>query len=103
MSITLELTPQEEELVRNAARESGQPMDLFLKERAFRGLAEASFPQESSSAESTWSRLKRAGEAAGRDAIARAHSLGLGVVYSQEGAVVEELPDGAVRVLHPAE
>ena len=92
----------EEEIARLAARESGQPVEDFLKERALRGLSETGGVDGTTGGVTMWDRLKRAGEAAGRDAVARAHGLGVGVVYSTEGAIVEELPNGAIRVLHPA-
>ncbi len=100
MSITLELTPQEEELVRNAAQEKGQTVTLFLKERVFRDL----IPSERWEAHSDalWQQLSSAGEEAGRYARDRARATGSSVVYAKGNEIVEEMPDGARHTIYPA-
>ena len=92
MSILLELTPEEETTLRSAAEAKGQDVSAFLKSLAIATARKSSLQQ----------RWNAAGEAATQEARTRLHDKGIGVVYEKNGSIVEELPNGSIRVLEEA-
>ena len=88
MSITLELTPTEEDQLREAARARDMELADFLKAcglQAARHGAEV-FPRPAT--------VEELARGAVRDVQAELHRKGISLVYEKDGQVVEELPGG---------
>jgi len=94
MSITLELTPQEEELVRSTASKFGQTPGSFVRETVLNSLH--AFKPETTVEWDKWASVGTAATLAAR-ADLRAH--GISSVYQKDGVIVEELPDGTIQPL----
>lgn len=97
MSITIELTPEEEILLRDAAHKSGMERTLFAKEAVIRTARNVA-PSEERTLADTIAYFNRMGEEASRDARAELHAKGLPIVYAKDGKIWEETPDGANRI-----
>ena len=95
MSIILELTPEEEILLRNAANKHGKDLGTFTKEAALivaKNSAEGAIPLER---ERRWEMLAKAGREASRKAQEDLKAHGISFVYEDEqGNLVREYPDG---------
>lgn len=94
MSITLELTDEEEAALREAAQQAGVDVVAYIKERALEPFRRVS---------SEWELWERVGQVAAEDACDTLMERGIGYVYGREGKVYRRLPDGTEALIEPKE
>lgn len=98
MSITIELTQDEENLLRRAAEVRGQEISAYVKTLALTTAQSERLEFFSTNSEAVWQRLSEAGHAATTKARATLRDRGVASIYrNEEGLIVEELPNGTIR------
>lgn len=96
MSITLELTPQEEQLLSSLAAQRGLSLGEFARARLFEVTLSA--PAMSTEyPDASWDQWADAGRKATDAARVDLRTHGISSVYRRDGVIVEELPDGTIR------
>ena len=102
MNITLELTTEEETLLRQAAAAEGTDVDAYIRRRVFATGKGPLFPDAPNlpTGEDDRAFLQKAGTAAVRDARNALLVQGIDYVYRRtDGQVVRHLPDGTEEPL----
>ena len=85
MSITLELTDEEEATLRQAAKRAGVDVAQYVKGAALEAFRRAT---------DDWLVWERAGLLAATEACDTLLESGIGYVYGRDGSVFRRLPDG---------
>lgn len=92
MSITLELSPEEELRLRQAANSRGMDVAAYVRQKVF-----ALEPQPFTANDATF--LMQEGNRAVRTAQQELRASGVGYVFGRDGKIVRREPDGTETVL----
>jgi hypothetical protein len=95
MTITLELTPEEEVALRGKASRRGLAVEDYVKRRALEENTDAPAANDPD----LIARLMRIGREASEAAVRELHAQGIATVFMRDGVLYEEAPDGTVRRL----